>query len=123
MMLPKLRVPPGSCVHPWGGSGANRRHVPLTALQEGLLAVTEQLSSACIAQHRFKLPHDVDNVKFKEAWIAVAGQMPILRTRFFPAGRIGTLQVVMKDGIKFTEHRDWHDHDIASHQQPTLGLE
>lgn len=65
---------------------------PCTALQEGMLMLTEKNPTAYIAHHVMELPAWVDVSVFRRAWEAVASENAILRTRVVPAG----LQVVLR---------------------------
>ncbi|KAL2134934.1 hypothetical protein VTI74DRAFT_10341 [Chaetomium olivicolor] len=64
---------------------------PCTALQEGMMMLTEKKSTAYIAHHVMQLPSWIDISIFRRAWQAVTDEHSILRTRIVPAG----LQVVL----------------------------
>jgi amino acid adenylation domain-containing protein/non-ribosomal peptide synthase protein (TIGR01720 family) len=67
---------------------------PTTALQEGMMMLTEKNPTAYIAHHIMQLPSWVDDSVFRRAWQVVTDDNPILRTRIVPAG----LQVVLRPG-------------------------
>ena len=63
-----------------------------TALQEGMMMLTEKNSTAYVAHHVMELPQWIDISVFKRAWQAVTDENSILRTRIVPAG----LQAVLR---------------------------
>ncbi|KAK4224170.1 non-ribosomal peptide synthetase [Podospora fimiseda] len=65
---------------------------PCTALQEGMMIMTEQNPTAYVAHHVMELPAWVDLAIFLRTWQAITDEHPILRTRMVPSG----LQVVMR---------------------------
>ncbi|KAH8723175.1 hypothetical protein GQ44DRAFT_761196 [Phaeosphaeriaceae sp. PMI808] len=74
---------------------------PSTALQEGLLALSSRQSSAYVAQNVFGIPASLDRSKFRAAWEAVVKAVDILRTRIVHIERLGTLQAVVDEDIKW----------------------
>ncbi|KAK4139158.1 uncharacterized protein C8A04DRAFT_40942 [Dichotomopilus funicola] len=67
---------------------------PTTALQDGLVMLTEQTPSAYVAHHVMDLPAWVDLTRFRQAWQSVVDGHAILRTRVVPSG----LQAVLWPG-------------------------
>lgn len=67
---------------------------PCTALQEGMLMLTEKKPTAYIAHHVMPLPSWVDISIFRRAWEAVIRTHAILRTRITVEGQ----QVVLRAG-------------------------
>ncbi|KAK4126781.1 non-ribosomal peptide synthetase [Parathielavia appendiculata] len=65
---------------------------PTTALQEGMMMLTEKNTTAYIAHHVMPLPSWVETSVFHRAWQVVTDENAILRTRIIPAG----LQVVLR---------------------------
>jgi amino acid adenylation domain-containing protein/non-ribosomal peptide synthase protein (TIGR01720 family) len=65
---------------------------PTTALQDGMMMLTEKNPTAYVAHHVMQLPSWIDISLFRRAWQAVTDQNAILRTRIVPAG----LQVVLR---------------------------
>lgn len=65
---------------------------PTTALQEGMMVLTEKNSTAYVAHHIMQLPSWVDTSAFCRAWQTVTDEHAILRTRIVPAG----LQAVLR---------------------------
>jgi amino acid adenylation domain-containing protein/non-ribosomal peptide synthase protein (TIGR01720 family) len=74
---------------------------PTTALQEGLLALSSKQSSAYVAQNVFVMPTSLDRARFQAAWDAVVKAVDILRTRIVNIERLGTLQVVIDQGVEW----------------------
>lgn len=72
---------------------------PCTAMQEGLMALTDSRSGAYIAYHTLSLGPKVNLARFKHACEEVVATHPILRTRiFYPEGS-GALQAVLRGPI------------------------
>ncbi|KAK4168265.1 non-ribosomal peptide synthetase [Cladorrhinum sp. PSN259] len=65
---------------------------PCTALQEGMMIMTEQNPTAYVAHHVMELPKWVDLAVFLRTWQAITDAHPILRTRMVPSG----MQVVLR---------------------------
>ncbi|PKS08582.1 hypothetical protein jhhlp_004968 [Lomentospora prolificans] len=65
---------------------------PCTALQEGMLMLTEKNPTAYIAHHVMGLPSWVDITIFRKAWEIVVTENTILRTRIVPSGQ----QIVLR---------------------------
>lgn len=65
---------------------------PCTALQEGMLMLTEKKPTAYVAHHVMELPSWVDESIFRRAWEVVSRENAILRTRIVPSG----MQVVLR---------------------------
>ncbi|KAL2148967.1 hypothetical protein VTH82DRAFT_1653, partial [Thermothelomyces myriococcoides] len=65
---------------------------PTTALQDGMMMLTEKNPTAYVAYHVMPLPNWVDVSVFRQAWQTVVDENPILRTRIVPAG----LQAVLR---------------------------
>jgi amino acid adenylation domain-containing protein/non-ribosomal peptide synthase protein (TIGR01720 family) len=64
---------------------------PTTALQDGMMMLTEKNATAYIAHHIMELPSWVDISVFCRAWQTLTDENAIMRTRIVPAG----LQVVL----------------------------
>lgn len=75
---------------------------PSTPLQEGLIALSTKQTGAYVAQHIFTIPLDLDIDKFVFAWNQIVLTYPLFRTRLVTTKSSGTLQVVIKELIK------WH---------------
>ncbi|KAF7168162.1 hypothetical protein CNMCM5623_001264 [Aspergillus felis] len=83
---------------------------PCTPMQEGLLALTMQQSSAYICKLVFELSEHVDVARLRRAWDAVFRANPALRTRIVSAGAEGHLfQVVARTSIDWK----WDSEDSA----------
>ncbi|PYH46508.1 nonribosomal peptide synthase [Aspergillus saccharolyticus JOP 1030-1] len=72
---------------------------PATALQEGLMAITQGEPGTYIYQNVYKLPAEIDLARFRAAWESVANTTEILRTTIVPTDTSGTYQVVTKSSI------------------------
>ncbi len=75
---------------------------PCTPLQDGIVALSTKEKGTYVSQLVFRLPDSIDIDQFKNAWVAVANQAAILRTRivassFFPR----PVQVVVSGTIQF----------------------
>ncbi|KAL4819990.1 hypothetical protein BDW67DRAFT_181698 [Aspergillus spinulosporus] len=81
----------------WGLERSSIEDVyPATALQEGLMAITQGEPGTYIYQNVYELPADIDLAKFCAAWQSVVNTTEILRTILLPTDTAGTYQVVMK---------------------------
>ncbi|TAQ85918.1 hypothetical protein B7494_g5755 [Chlorociboria aeruginascens] len=69
---------------------------PCSGLQEGLFTLSIKQSGAYVAQNVFRLPPDVDMVKFKNAWQRTVDEVDTLRTRIVHLKSSAFLQVVTK---------------------------
>ncbi|KAL4894930.1 hypothetical protein BDV59DRAFT_200709 [Aspergillus ambiguus] len=72
---------------------------PCTALQDGLMALSDSREGAYIAQHTLPLGRDVDVAHFKRACQQVVDAHPVLRTRIVFSAESTSLQVVVRGGI------------------------
>ncbi|PYH86079.1 nonribosomal peptide synthase [Aspergillus uvarum CBS 121591] len=72
---------------------------PATALQEGLMAITQGEPGTYIYQNVYKLPAEIDLARFRAAWESVVNTTEILRTTIVPTDSAGTYQVVTKSSI------------------------
>ncbi|GAB1218331.1 hypothetical protein ATERTT37_007585 [Aspergillus terreus] len=71
--------------------------MPCTALQAGFAVLTAERPAAYVAQHRLRLPKQVDLDRLKSAWENTAIDNPILRTRIIETPGLGCLQVVVRN--------------------------
>ncbi|KAJ6023763.1 AMP-dependent synthetase/ligase [Penicillium herquei] len=78
---------------------------PCTPLQEGLMVLTSQDSTAYVAQEVFRIPLNVNLARFQKAWEAVIGRSTILRTRII-VNPEGTFQVLLKEPILWASGSD-----------------
>ncbi|KAI4211729.1 MAG: hypothetical protein LQ351_005503 [Letrouitia transgressa] len=76
---------------------------PCTAIQEGLIALSNKQPGAYVLQNSYHLS-SIDVDKFKEAWKAVVATESILRTRILYTDNLGFLQVVTNEGITWSEY-------------------
>ncbi|PVH81870.1 nonribosomal peptide synthase [Cadophora sp. DSE1049] len=72
---------------------------PCTAIQEGLIALSNKDPGAYVAQNVYQLPASIDFDKFREAWQAVVETEFILRTRIVFTESTGFMQVVVREPI------------------------
>ncbi|KAF5023771.1 hypothetical protein F66182_4164 [Fusarium sp. NRRL 66182] len=70
---------------------------PCTTIQEGLMALSTKNPGAYVAQFVYRLPDDVDTVRFKEACHLVMQAEPTLRTRIVHTEDAGFVQVVLAE--------------------------
>ncbi|KAK0116563.1 hypothetical protein ONS96_012421 [Cadophora gregata f. sp. sojae] len=75
---------------------------PCTAIQEGLIALSNKDPGAYVAQNIYKLPADIDFDRFRAAWQMVFDIEFILRTRIVFTESSGFLQVVVREPLA------WH---------------
>ncbi|KAH8602265.1 nonribosomal peptide synthase [Bisporella sp. PMI_857] len=77
--------------------------LPCTAIQEGLIALSNKDPGAYVAQNTYRLPANIDVEKFKAAWNTVIQAESILRTRIVFVESLGFFQVVLREAT------NWHD--------------
>ncbi|KAF5689247.1 non-ribosomal peptide synthetase [Fusarium circinatum] len=68
---------------------------PCSALQEGLMALSTKEPGAYVAQLIYRLPADIDTIRFQKAWNLVGEAEPTLRTRIVHTEDAGFVQVVV----------------------------
>ena len=72
---------------------------PCTPLQEGLMSLSVRQVGAYVSQMAFRMPPELPLDRFKEAWDKVIRAHPILRTRIVHSATLGSLQVVLREGV------------------------
>ncbi|KAK2671636.1 Polyketide synthase, phosphopantetheine-binding domain [Fusarium oxysporum f. sp. vasinfectum] len=72
---------------------------PCSALQEGLMALSTKEPGAYVAQLIYRLPADIDTIRFQKAWNIVVEAEPTLRTRIVHTEDAGFVQVVVAEEI------------------------
>ncbi|RAL06662.1 putative nonribosomal peptide synthase [Aspergillus homomorphus CBS 101889] len=72
---------------------------PCTPLQEGLMSLTARDHGLYTLQAVYRLPNTINVQEFQLAWMAVAEELDILRTRLVDLGRLGSYQVVLSPAI------------------------
>ena len=70
-----------------------------TPLQEGMMAITLKDPMAYTVEYMYRLPSDVDIVRFRDAWDQTIRVNPILRTRIVPIQRHGCVQAVVRGSV------------------------
>lgn len=87
---------------------------PCTALQEGLLALSQDVRGNYVAQMVHEMSPGLDYGRFQAAWSTVLDDWPILRTRFFPSllddGTVRMLQAVTKLKPRWQRPRTLEDY-------------
>ncbi|KAH8432011.1 uncharacterized protein LDX57_009658 [Aspergillus melleus] len=92
---------------------------PCTALQAGLLALSDSRDGAYVAQHSLKLPAaSVDLDKFKQACQQVVTAHPILRTRIIYPPEFTALQAVLLGDIDWRSAETLEEYLQTDKQQP-----
>lgn len=82
---------------------------PCTAMQEGLMALTDSREGAYIAHHTLSLGPKINLARFKQACQEVVNAHPILRTRIVYPEQYAAMQAVLRGNI------DWHTNDTFEH--------
>jgi len=82
---------------------------PCTAIQEGLVALSNKSPGAYVAQNVYSLPADIDVHRFQQAWGRVAQTEAILRTRIVHIESSGFLQVVVNEPISWNKAASIHE--------------
>ncbi|PVH99335.1 acetyl-CoA synthetase-like protein [Periconia macrospinosa] len=90
------------------GNGLIEDIYPCTPLQEGLLALSGSGKDAYISTETIKLTPGIDISRLERAFNKVADAEQILRTRLVFVEGHGTLQVVIREEIKFSTERSPH---------------
>lgn len=72
---------------------------PCTAMQEGLMALSDAKEGVYMAQHTLSLGKNIDLQRFKQACQQVVAANPILRTRIAYPEQTVALQAVLRPGI------------------------
>ncbi|KAL3466107.1 hypothetical protein BJX64DRAFT_284685 [Aspergillus heterothallicus] len=75
---------------------------PCTPLQEGLMAITAQHPQAYISHWVFRLDNEIDTSRFTSAWSQLYELTPLLRTRIVQDSEGGTMQVIVRDCLTWT---------------------
>lgn len=76
---------------------------PCTPLQEGLMAITSKDSGHYTRHQVFKMASPVDMDWFRLAWAKAAKLAPILRTRIIFGRQSESLQIVVREEVKWTQ--------------------
>ncbi|KFA54459.1 hypothetical protein S40293_07999 [Stachybotrys chartarum IBT 40293] len=79
---------------------------PCTAVQEGLMALSNREPGAYVAQFVYLLPERMSLERFRKAWDMVVESEAILRTRIVHTEVSGFLQVVVDEGIEWSSIPD-----------------
>ncbi|KAH7116165.1 hypothetical protein B0J11DRAFT_593923 [Dendryphion nanum] len=77
---------------------------PCSPLQEGLISLTlKKAGGDYVMQSVLELKDSIDEGAFRAAWEQVVHSTPILRTRIIQHDKLGLLQVVVAEKLKWTE--------------------
>lgn len=79
---------------------------PCTAMQEGLMALSDQKAGAYVSQEVFDLQTAIDLPRLRSAFNEVVETFPILRTRIVWLDSVGFTQVVVRQRIPWYESND-----------------
>ncbi|KAH8701118.1 putative nonribosomal peptide synthase [Talaromyces proteolyticus] len=74
---------------------------PCTAIQEGLIALSNTKPGSYVTQNVYELTNGIDIAKFKQAWEKLAYAEAILRTRIVHSKSGGFLQVVVRESLEW----------------------
>ncbi|KAL4899866.1 hypothetical protein BDW74DRAFT_183355 [Aspergillus multicolor] len=92
---------------------------PCTALQEGLMTLSEKSPGDCVVTFEYPLHAGIDMERFESAWQTTVSANPILRTRMVHVeGLRGTYQVVTRTPARVLESED-----LEFHRATIKGLE
>ncbi|EMT74042.1 HC-toxin synthetase [Fusarium odoratissimum] len=92
---------------------------PCSALQEGLMALSTKEPGAYVAQLIYRLPADIDTIRFQKAWNIVVEAEPTLRTRIVHTEDSGFVQVVIAGDIpQWSTFASLSDADTTRRQLP-----
>ncbi len=95
---------------------------PCTQLQEGLIALSSKEPGAYVAETLYRLPTDVDIVRFRQAWNKIVKSEAILRTRVIYHEDHKFLQVVVREDIEWHSASDIQDiKEMDRHLPPRPG--
>ncbi|KAH9429253.1 hypothetical protein MCOR02_010659 [Pyricularia oryzae] len=86
---------------------------PCTPLQEGLMSLASRDDGDYIMEGRMQLAPDLDVDKFRAAWEAIVEGLDVLRTRIVYDGKLGFLQVVIREKIKWITEETVQDYQKA----------
>ncbi|KAH7325581.1 hypothetical protein B0I35DRAFT_474343 [Stachybotrys elegans] len=91
---------------------------PCTPLQECLIDTTFKSPGSFVAQYILELAPHISAERLQAAWEQVVRCFPILRTRLFRDEDLGMLQVVVDEGVTWTEAEDLTAYLESDIQQP-----
>ena len=94
---------------------------PCSPLQEGLMSLTSRRTGDYIMQSVLELHSDIDEGAFRAAWEQVVLSSAVLRTRIVQHNMQGLLQVVVAEGIQWTEFNDLQTY-LAKDKSITMQL-
>lgn len=90
---------------------------PCTALQEGLMVLSLKDEGSYVGREIYELA-SVDIPRFKQAWEKVVELSPIWRTVIVQLDGVGTLQVILKEKIKWQTFSNLEEYLAADRAKP-----
>ncbi|EED16046.1 nonribosomal peptide synthase, putative [Talaromyces stipitatus ATCC 10500] len=75
--------------------------LPCSAIQEGLIVISNSQPGSYVTQNTYELPDSVDIQRFKAAWQKLYQSESILRTRIIHTKSNGFLQVVVREELEW----------------------
>ncbi|EKG19750.1 AMP-dependent synthetase/ligase [Macrophomina phaseolina MS6] len=84
--------------------------LPCTALQEGLLSLTNRDNGDYIVQFVLHVSDSIQMDKLRRAWEKVVGLLPILRTRIVSTKKSKLYQAVVQENISWSEANNLEDY-------------
>ncbi|CAO2654052.1 Nn.00g107850.m01.CDS01 [Neocucurbitaria sp. VM-36] len=91
---------------------------PCSKLQEGLIMLSNKDPGTYVVQPIYRLPSDIDLIRFKEAWKAVFSAEAVLRTRVIYTEEYGFLQVVLREELQWQTLADLQDMNETTRKLP-----
>ncbi|KAF2471471.1 amino acid adenylation, partial [Lindgomyces ingoldianus] len=94
---------------------------PCSPLQEGLVSLTSKRAGDYIMQGVLELRSDIDEEAFRAAWGHVVRSMTVLRTRIVQNSKLGLLQAVIAEDIRWTEAKELEEY-LEKDKSVSMGL-
>lgn len=91
---------------------------PCTALQEGLILLSNTQAGAYVSQNVFPLSPEADIDRFCSAWETTARSALLLRTRIVHIERVGSLQVVINEPLIWQQSDNLNDYLLSDKLVP-----
>ncbi|KAF2471494.1 acetyl-CoA synthetase-like protein, partial [Lindgomyces ingoldianus] len=90
-------------------------------LQEGLVSLTSKRAGDYIMQSVLELRDEIDEETFRAAWEYVFRSMAVLRTRIVQNSKLGLLQAVIAEGIRWREAEELEEY-LEKDKSVSMGL-
>ncbi|KAL6705717.1 hypothetical protein ACN47E_006506 [Coniothyrium glycines] len=91
---------------------------PCSKLQEGLIMLSNKDPGTYVVQPIYRLPHNIDIPRFKQAWRTVIAKEGILRTRIIYNEEHGFLQVVLREEPQWFSRSNLNELTASTRQLP-----